>query len=181
MATIEELKAQLKAAQTERAAKALTPDELERAELRARIDEEREAAAEVDARRRADDLKDREAAAAAKAGTAYLVEGIDLVALFPFAKGPSARQFPTKGVIIVRSPAPETVDTVNREVEAKKKSIAAIMADLLCASTVDPDPDGDEAITLRSFCERYPDAAIQAASRARELGGAKTLADKRGR
>ena len=82
---------------------------------------------------------------------------------------------------MVRSPPPEAVDELNREVEHKRKPITAILCALLMTSTLDPGPDGPEGVKLRAFAERYPDAAGQAAQKARELGGAKATADKRGR
>jgi len=147
-----------------------------------------EAEAEADAalaaeetRARALVLAEKVEAAREKAGRAYLVEGVDLVALFPLGKAPPVEQLPGGGTIVVRDPPPEAVDAMNAEVEHKKKGLAKILIDVLIASTVDPGPDGAEGATLRAFAERYPEAAGQAAQRARQLGGAKTAADKRGR
>ena len=110
-----------------------------------------------------------------------LLAVVDLVALFPLGTAPAGAQLPGRGVIVIRNPEPKVVDFVNREVEAKSKGLAAIMTEVLCSCVVDPDPSSADGVTLRAFCEAYPDAASQAAQRARELGGAKAAADKRGR
>ena len=179
---IEELKARVQSAKDAAAAKALTDDEKEEASLLQQETEALESAAAADAARRHASLKAREAAAQAKAVAGkYLVAGIDLVSLFAFGKSPPAEHLPAGGVIIVRNPTAEATDALNLAVEAKQLSVAKIMANLLCACVVDPDPSSTDGVTLRGFCDTYPDAATQAAQRARELGGAKAQADKRGR
>lgn len=164
-----------------RAAKVLTPEQEELAAALAEETDAKEALALEEAKLRALDMHGRTEAAAAKAGGAHLVAGVDLVALFPAGKAPPAGQLPGGGVLIVRSPPPVAIDALNRDVEHKQKPLSAILIDLLMASTVDPAPDGADGIKLREFAERYPDAAGQAAQKARELGGAKSAADKRGR
>lgn len=181
MSKLEELRARVASAKAEATATALTAEEQEVAALLAEEQAAREETAAADRARRADDLAAREAAARAKAGTAYLVKGIDLVSLFPLGCAPPAGQLPTRGVIVIRNPPPAAVDEVNREVEAKTKSLSSIMIRLLCDCAIDPEPASTDAITLRAWAEAYPDAAQQAAQRARELGGAKSAADKRGR
>lgn len=181
MTRIEALRAKLAEEKKIAEARALTPDEREEADLLAGIEAAREEAAAADAARRAADMAARVDVARAKAAGDYLVAGVDVVRLFPLGSAPPAEQLPGKGVIVVRSPKPEAVDRLNRDFEAKIKPLAAMMIELLCESVVDPDPASTEGITLRGFSERYPEAAAQAANKARELGGAKVAQDKRGR
>lgn len=178
---LEELRAKAEAAEASAKARALTDDEAAEASFNDRIEAAAADAAAADKTRRANDLRARADAAGIKSGGAYLVEGIDLVALFPLGKSPPAGQLPGSGVIIVRSPPPDAAHTFNRELEAKAKPLATLFAVLLCASTVDPDMDSAEGIKLSELCAHYPDLSINAGDIAKKLGGAKSAADKRGR
>ena len=177
---IEELKARRDAARAAAEAKALSDAEREEKQL---LDEEAahlETAAAADASRREMDGARRADAARAKFPRA-LLQAIDLVALFPIGNAPAEEQIPGAGVVVIRNPSPDALDRANAEIEQKKKTFSAIAIELVCASVVDPDPNGSEGIVVRGFFDAYPDAAVKVAGRARALGGAKADEDKRGR
>ena len=179
--TLDELQKVAELAEARAKDRALKPEEAAVAALHERIARAAEDEAAADAVRRGNDGKAREAAAAAKLGSRALVLAIDLVAFFPLGKAPPPEDMPGRGVIIVRDPPADATDAFNREVEAKKRGLASIFADLLCACLVDPDPDTPAGTTVRVFVERYPNVAIGAGDKANKLGGSKAEADKRGR
>jgi len=166
-----------------RAAATLTPGQ---ADLFAALAEEKEALeaeAAEQAKVRAIVMVDRVDAArekAAAAPTPYLVEGVDLVGLFPLGKSPPPASLPGGGVIVIRNPEQAATDAFVREAEAKQKHASKMAIDLACACTVDPSPDGASGIEVRGFFERYQEAAGTVAQRARELGGARAREAKRG-
>ncbi len=163
--TIEEIRSAAKAAR-DQATKVLSADET--------------ALAAEHAKRRAIDMAARVDAAELKARGTYLVQGVDLVALFPIGKAPAEEQMPAGGVIVIRNPDQAASDAFAREIEAKTKHVSRLAIDLACACIVDPDPDSPEAATARNFFERYQEAAGNVAARARELGGARAREAKRG-
>jgi len=182
MSRIEELKAEEAKAKAAAAVAALSEEEAEEAALLVRIAEAQAEAAAAAKTRRGIDLAARERAARAKVSPRVLVRGIDLLDLFPLGHAPDAEALPGKGVIVVRSAPAEVLRTFHREAEAKERSLADIYADVLCASTIDPDEkDLVEGALLRAFCEAYPGAAIGGGEIAVRLGGSKIKADKRGR
>lgn len=182
MATrIEEARARLATARLAVEAVALSEDERTEAELHEQERAAVEEAAAAATTRRALDLRTREAAAEAAAGGAYLVQGIDLVALFPLGKAPPLDRMPTGGVIIIRSPTSACADTLAREVEAKKRPLHALVLDMLAASTIDPKPNTEGHVLLQGWGAAYPEAASAAGGVVRKLGGAKLAEDKRGR
>ncbi len=178
---IEELRARVAEQQAKAKAAALTDEEQEMASLFEQEKEASESMAAAEATRRANDMALRLAVAEREAGGRYLVAGVDLVKLFPVGKAPPVEKLPGKGVIVVRDPKPESYDAFTREIEAKIKPHSALYTDLLCGCSIDPKPESNDALLLRTFCERYPGASIGAGDVAAKLGGARTQADKRGR
>lgn len=179
---IEQLEADAAAAEQAAEAAKLSPEEQRAQQAIARIEKAREEKAAADRARRAALLVEREARARASAGTRFLVKGIDVVDLFPLGTVPAGLQFPGDGVIIVRSPEPERMNSASAEIEHKKRPMSAIMADLLIDSTIDPDPrDPMHGAKLRAFFDTFTNAATQAGSVVLELGGMKSRGDKRGR
>jgi hypothetical protein len=176
------LEAQVTAEEAAATAAELSEDERRAAELVARLNKAREDKAAADKTRRASDLTVREATARGVAGPRYLVRGIDLVDFFPLGTAPAPAQLPTGGVIIVRSPEPDRLNDAVSDIEHKRRPLGTILADLLCASVVDPD-GADSAIgaAIRAFCDAYPGAATQAGDAVLQLGGMKSRSDKRGR
>lgn len=179
---IEQLEADALAAEQAAEASKLTPDEQRAQQAIARIEKAREEKAAADRARRSALLVEREARARTQAGTRYLVKGIDVVDLFPLGTVPAGLQFPGDGVIVVRSPEAERMNSASAEIEHKKRPMAAIMADLLLDSTVEPDPrDPAHGAKLRAFFDSFTNAATAAGSVVLELGGMKSRGDKRGR
>ena len=178
---LEALRAQRLAAEAEARAAELTQEERdEQVELDA-IATAKEDKAAAETVRRSIKLASRVDVAKTKAGTAYLVAGVDVVACFPLGDAPPGEQLPPDGVVVVRNPTPKESDDFAREIEAKKKNVSAIAVELAVACTVDPSGEGAEGVRLRGFYEKFPEAAGAVAMRARDLGGAKSAADKRGR
>lgn len=176
------LQARAQLAEAAAKSKELSADEKLEAEFLAREARAREDMAAADKVRRENLLADREAAARIAANGAYLVKGIDLVALFPFGEAPPITAFPTGGVVVVRSPYPEAMNAFYREGEHRKSPVAALYTVLLCDSTIDPEKDNPvEHGKLRMLCENYPPLAIAAGDVVAKLGGSKVEADKRGR
>lgn len=182
MIDIEALEAEAAAEEAAASAVKLSEDEQRAAAAIARFAKAREERAAAEKSRRGLDLAAREKRARA-AYPKQLVKGVDLVDLFPLGSSPSAEQLPGGGVIVVRSPDPQRLKSFHTEVEHKARPVADIYADLLCESTVDPDPQKDAAagVLLRAFCDAYPGAAIGAGDVVAKLGGSKAQADKRGR
>lgn len=180
---IEELQAEVLAAEAEARASALTEEEAAEFALLARRQEAKEALAAAARARRAGRLVAAERAARGRVPARVLVKGVDLVDLFPLGVAPDEKALPGEGVIVVRSATPEALKTFHREAEAKEKPLADLYADMLCECTVEPDvaKDQNAGALLRAFCEAYPGAAIGAGEVAVRLGGSKIKADKRGR
>lgn len=171
------------AEQAERAAD-LSEDEQRAATAIARREKAIEGRAAAEKTRRVLDMAIRERRARDALGAKVPVKGIDLVDYFPLGKAPPVEQLPGGGVIIARCPPPDRLKTFQSEAEHRgNKQLADIFTDLVCESTVDPDPAKDSAggAILRAFCENYPAAASQAGTEIVRLGGAKAQADKRGR
>lgn len=187
MTRLEELKAEAEAAQAESAASALTPEETEEAGWLAKSAAAREDKAANDRTRRMLDGKAREKIAVAAAAGKYLVRAVDIIDLFPVdVKAPDPKTLPGNGVIIVRSPPTQPRDMLGdffREIEHKQRSMPEIYADLVVASTVDPDVAKDDVkgAVLRAFCEAYSGACIKVGDQVSELGGLRSKSDKRGR
>jgi hypothetical protein len=159
----------------------LTEDEERAASLFDRLAAAKASAAAKAKAKRDIDLATREQDAAARLGRKVLVKGIDLVSYFPPGKVPPPEHLPGGGVIVVRNPAPRALGEFHAEVEHKKRSLAAIYADLLCPHVVDPPPEStEEHARLRAFCEAYEGAAIAAGDEVAKLGGSRARADKRG-
>lgn len=186
--TIDELRQKAAAAKAKAKAAELTDEERERAALLASIREDEEAEAAAQIARLDGVMVQRVGAARARANGQYLVDGVNLLRLFPLGSAPGpVSKLPGGGVLVLRDPG-EAYDAFTREIEAKQKPHAAIFTDLLCTCLVDerdkPQDDDERAaaaILLRAFCERYKGAAVAAGDVAAKLGGARAQADKRGR
>jgi hypothetical protein len=167
-----------------------TADELALAAARERATAARQTKGAHAALRRSNDMAARLAAARTRVPSGTMLQGVDLVALFPLDSPPPADKLPNGGVIIVRNPDPTVESNLLVELEHKNgpraKLIDALLIDLLCKSVVDPDVSaadagGAEGTKLQAFCAAFPAAAVQAAGVARRLGGAKAQEAKRGR
>jgi len=111
-----------------------------------------------------------------------LVKAIDLIDLFPLGETPDIDTIPGAGVIIVRSPTPARTKEIHAEVEAKTTALADVLTELVCETTLDPDPrDQLQGAKLRAFFEAWPQCAIAAGNTVLKLGGSRTAVEKRGR
>lgn len=175
------LEAEALEAEAKAAANKLSPEQERAAALVARRQQAADAAAAAWKTKRTLDATARLRRARA-GGPKYLVEAIDLVDLWPAGVALIPEQLPGGGVLIVRSPEPAAADAMAVEIEHKKRKISEILADVLIASVLDPDPnDPKEGALLRAFCDAYPGAATNAGDEVVKLGGLKAKADKRGR
>lgn len=179
MAAIDLKALQAEAEAEEAAAKVVELSDVEKEahaylERRAKAKEDRAAAEQ---KRREVDAGGRELVAEKAAAGRYLVRAVDVVSFFPFGQAPPADRLPGGGVIVVRNPTPQRQEAMTREVEAKKKTMDAILVDLAIDCTIDPTDDP----LVRTFFEAYPGAGTMAANVALELGGMRQKADKRGR
>lgn len=185
MATITELRERAAAARAKADAVKLSAEEREIAAL---IDEEEQAKRDERAAlsdRRRIGLKGREDAARAKAGKAYLVRGVDMIDYLP--PECDLADVPNEGLFVVRSPTKAAYAAMQSAMESKVQTQAEFAADLVCASTVDPDVSGPDAggalgIALRNFVDdpRFAGAVIQMANVITDLNGTKIKEAKRG-
>lgn len=185
MTRLEALKARNAALAAEVSAAALTTEEQELARELALERTQLEALAAAGASRRAVVMSERLAAARGRLGAGVILEAVDLVALFPLGSAPPVEALPNGGVLVIRNPPDGADEAAVREIEAKARSMASISAALVRACAVDPDasaPDagGQEGLKLSGFLTQYAPAAIVLGTKCRDLGGAKSTADKRG-
>lgn len=178
------------AAQIEADAAPLGAEEQAIADAHERIKAAKQTRAVNAARRRGIDMAARLATARTRFPADVMLEGVDLVALFPLGSPPPAEKLPNGGVVIVRNPEPAVESNLLVELEHKNgpgaRKVDALLIDLLLKSVVDPDAGagdagGAEGMRLQAFCASYPAAAVQAAGVCRRLGGAKAQESKRGR
>jgi hypothetical protein len=179
------LRARVAALAAEAAKSALTEQEQEEARLIEETKKHVEAAAAAAATRRGLDLEARTERARSRLPAGTHLAGVDLVALFPADSPPPPERLPNGGVIVLRNPPDAADKAAAKEIEAKVKAMSTISAELVVASTVDPDvqgPDGGgaEGMKLRAFLDAYGPATLVLGGKVRELGGARVLADKRG-
>lgn len=178
MRTIEDIRAAAKAAREE-SAKVLTAEQRDMVIALADEEDAKALLAAEKAKARALDMADRVDRATLAAKGDYIVDGVDLIALFPVGKSPT-EHIPSGGVIIIRSPTTDASDALAREMEANKQGLSAMAIRYVCDNVVDPR-EGADGVLLGEFFKRYQEAAGSVAVKIRDLGGAKLAADKRGR
>ncbi len=181
MTRLDELQAELDAAEADALAVALTPEEAKEAAIVARIAEARQTKILADRARRGLDAAAREKAARKVAGGRYSVLAVDIADMVPQL---DPKTLPGAGVLVVREPPKTPVDAYAAflaGVEGKTESHPTLFAAIIGASTIDPDPmSGGEGVKLSSFLDAHGGACVTLGSIVAELGGQRRKAEKRG-
>ena len=184
---IDDLDEQLRALEARESAAILSPEDEARAAKFAALAERKAALAVAEKKRRGLDMFTREAAARKRAGGRYLVGAIDLGELYP-SEDPAT--LPGGGVLIYGGPElPNIYANFLTEHEANARPLLALMVDVVCAATLDPEcplatEEGRAAgVKLRNFFEGPigSGAAITVGNAVTRLGGMMAKQAKRGR